>query len=252
MWPMPHAEALLPRTSGAKLFYLLGFLHGYWQFAMPKCSQECLSFHTPFGVFSPTRVPHCATNSVAYFQSNIEWMFSHLDVLIWLDVISGYGRSPSGLLENFRNVLCIGAMKDLELDFNKRELVVKEAQFCCRIIDSKGLKFNPRNYSALVNKPAPKTVGSLMELVYGANWMRTAIPNFSELISPLQQLLEEQHRLYNTRKKTKIYKCSFSARRETETQSFSGLIGTMAEQVKLATLNSSKRLCLFTDAFSTH
>lgn len=252
MWSMPHADAMLPRTSGAKLFFLLDFLHGYWQFAMSKCSQECLAFHTPFGVFSPTRVPHGATNSVAYFQSNMELMFAHLGVLIRLDDILGYGRFPSGLLDNLRNVLHICTMKRLKLNPNKCELVVKEAQLCGRIIDAKSTKFNPRNYSALVNMPAPKTVGSLMELVHGANWMRTAIPNFSELISPLQELLEEQYKLYNMRKKSKIYKRSISARGGTEIQFFSFLIGAMVDQVKLATPDSSKRLCLFTGASSTH
>ncbi len=49
---------------------------------------------------------------------------------------------------------------------------------------------------------APATVGALMELVHGANWMRTAIPRFSELIEPLHNLLEAQYSLHNSRKKS--------------------------------------------------
>lgn len=71
------------RLTAATIFLLLEFIHGYWQFPLHDTSQECLSIHTPFGVYSPTRDTHGASNSVPYFQSTIELLFDHVDVLIW-------------------------------------------------------------------------------------------------------------------------------------------------------------------------
>ncbi len=51
---------------------------------------------------------------------------------------------------------------------------------------------------------ARATVGALMELEQGANWMRTAIPGFWELIEPLPNLLESQYSIHKTRVKSKI------------------------------------------------
>ncbi len=50
----------------------------------------------------------------------------------------------------------------------------------------------------------PTTVSALMELFHGANWMQTAIPRFSELIEPLNNLLESQYSVHKTRLKSKI------------------------------------------------
>ncbi len=58
---------------------------------------------------------------------------------------------------------------------------------------------------------APTTVGALMELVHGANCMRTAITRFSELIEPLQNLLEAQYSFYNSRKKSRVCNRPLSA-----------------------------------------
>ena len=98
LWPMPHPDAMFAKLIGAKFFFLLDFLHGFWQFLVDVMSRECLSLHTPFGVFTPTRVPHGASNYVAYFQSSMEDMFALLDVLIWLDDILGYAKSYDELL----------------------------------------------------------------------------------------------------------------------------------------------------------
>ncbi len=73
-----------------------------------------------------------------------------------------------------------------------------KVQFCGRMIDAKGVTFHPRHYEALTPMEAPTTVGALMELVHGANWMRPAIPLFSELIDPLHSLLEAQYALHNS------------------------------------------------------
>ena len=169
LWAMPHADAMLARLKKAVIFFLLDFLYGYWQFPLASLSQECQSFHTPFGVFSPTRVLHGSTNSVPYFQSSMDYMFAYLEVLIWLDDVLGFAKTYDELLDILHQVLKICAAKGLKLNPNKCELVAKEVQFCGRIIGSKGVKFNPRNYNALITMPTPKTAGALMELVHGAN-----------------------------------------------------------------------------------
>jgi len=89
-------------------------------------------------------------------------------------------------------------------DPNKCQLIAKTVQFCGRLIDSDGVKFNPRNYEALTTMSEPTTVGSLMQLVHGANWMRSAIPKFSQLIKPLHDLLEGEYTLHKSRKKSRL------------------------------------------------
>ena len=123
----------------------------------------------------------------------------------------------------------------MKLNPNKCQLVLKEAHFCGRIVDAEGIRFNPRNYDALVSMPTPTKVGDLMQLVHGANWMRIAIPRFSELVVPLQDLLEKQYSLLGSRKKSRVFNRPLSAWGEKETTAFTCLLQAIAEQVKLRT-----------------
>ena len=142
--------------------------------------------------------------------------------------------------------------RGLKLHPSKCELVTNKVQFCGRIIDAKGIRFNPRQYEALTSMAAPTTVGALMELVHGANWMRTAIPTFNNLIQPLQDLLEGMYKKFGTRKKSRIANRPISEWEDKHQDAFQSLIRAITNQVTLSTQDSSKRLCLFTDASMTH
>ncbi len=248
VWPMPHAYPMLAKLTGSKVWFNLDFLHRYLQFPLEESSRECQSFHTPFGVYSPTRVLHGATNAVSYFQSSMESLFDHLELLIYLDDLLGYANDTSTLLDRLRAVFEVCKTSGLKLNPAKCQLVTNEVQFCGRTINKKGVKFNPRQYEALINMTAPTTVGGLMELVYGANWMRTAIPKFSQLIAPLQSLLESNYAKHNTRKKVRLINRPISAWGDEHQDAFQTLITAIKEQTILVTVDPNKRLCLFTDA----
>ncbi len=91
------------------------------------------------------------------------------------------------------------------------DLIATKVQFCGRMIYAKGVTFHPHPYEALTSMEAPTHVGALMEFVHGANWMRTAIPRFSEVIEPLHNLLEAQYSLRNSRKKSRVCNRPLSA-----------------------------------------
>ncbi len=134
----------------------------------------------------------------------MESQFSHLDLLICLDDMLGYASDADRLVATLKDVFDICLEKGQKVDPLKCDLAAINVPFCGRIIDSKGVKFHPRQGEALTSMEPPTTVGALMELGHGANWMRTAIPRFSELIEPLHNLLESQYSMHKTRLKSKI------------------------------------------------
>lgn len=252
VWPMPNADAMLGKLVGSKVWFKLDFIHGYWQFPLSEESRECQSFHTPFGVYTPNRVLHGATNAVTYFQSSMESLFGHLDLLVYLDDILGYETDAKKLLSKLRAVFTLCRDKNLKLSPDKCHLVTHEVKFCGRIISKHGVKFNPRQYDAITNMQPPTAVGELMQLVHGANWMRTAIPDFARLITPLHDLLESEYTKHGTRKKSRLANRPISAWGEEHGVAFVCLIQAIEEQATLATPDPKKRLCLFTDASELH
>lgn len=144
VWPMPLADQMLAKLTGSKVWFKLDFIHGYWQFPLAEDSQESQSFHTPFGVYTPKRILHGATNSGSYFQSSMEFLFSHLELLIYIDELLGYAKDATHLLDKRRSVFTICLEKGLKINPAKCELVAFEVQFCGRIINKDGVKFHPR------------------------------------------------------------------------------------------------------------
>lgn len=144
VWPMPISDAMLARLTGSKVCFNLDFIHGYWQFPLAADSRDCQSFHTPFGVYTPNRVLRGATNAVSYFQSSMEAMFGHLDLLMYLDDLLGHAKTKDELLEKLRTVFTICREKGLNLNPIKCDLVALEVPFCGRVINKDGVKFQPR------------------------------------------------------------------------------------------------------------
>lgn len=50
--------------------------------------------------------------------------------------------------------------------------------------------FYRKNYESLATMALSNTAGSLMNLFHDSSWIITVIPDFSELIKPLHDLLE--------------------------------------------------------------
>jgi hypothetical protein len=66
-WPMPNLETATAALAGDRCYASIDLCHGYWQMPLEDSSQECQSFITPDGVFTPTRVLHGQTNATSYF-----------------------------------------------------------------------------------------------------------------------------------------------------------------------------------------
>lgn len=82
--------------------------------------------------------------------------------------------------------------------------------------------------------------------------MRTAKPNFAQLSGPLHNLLEENYTVHKTRKKSRLINHSLPAWGAEHHTAFTSLIQAIKEQVRLASADPEKRLCLFTNVSSTH
>ncbi len=89
-YPMPNLEHELHKLAKAKCYANFDVSHAYWQLELDPSSQECQSFITPHGVFTPTRVLHGTSNAVVHLQSAIQTNFQDellSNFLSWLDDI---------------------------------------------------------------------------------------------------------------------------------------------------------------------
>lgn len=114
-YPLPVIEHDLKKLATSSHFATFDLSYGYWQLSLDKESQEFQFFVTPDGIFTPTRVLHGTTNSVAQMQLAIQHTLPpairpHLPQ--WLDGLLLYASNITDLLN------CIRLLFISSRDFN--------------------------------------------------------------------------------------------------------------------------------------
>jgi RNase H-like domain found in reverse transcriptase/Reverse transcriptase (RNA-dependent DNA polymerase)/Integrase core domain/Integrase zinc binding domain len=251
-WPMPHVESELARLKGSTCFATFDLSHGYWQLPLDPDSQECQSFITPDGVFTPTRVLHGTTNAVTHMQAVLSEVFSSLNthILAWLDDLLLHAASPGELLVYLRRFFNLCRNFNIKLHPGKAVLFATTVRWCGRLISSEGVKFDPSRIQGLLDMPPPSSGSDLQQFVCALNWMRMAIPAYTELLSPLHTLLEAVYARSGKRTKVaasriQLLDVGWSS---DHLRVFKSCQTALAHATTLAHPSSAKRLCLYTDA----
>lgn len=255
-WPMSDLESVATQLSKDKCYALLDLAHCYWQFATHPDSQECQSFITTDGVFTPTRVLHGQTNATAYVQSTIQELTVSLrdKLLQWLDDLLFHCPGTEELMASLREFFEICRRNGIKLHAAKCQFFLKTVNWCGRRISAEGIRLDPRRLDALVDMQPPQKGDELQQFLCAANWMRSVIPSFSSLVEPLQSALEEVYALANKRTKQAaagvlISNTSWNTAHE---KAFQDVKRAIQHAVTLSHPDPEKILCLFTDASDTH
>jgi RNase H-like domain found in reverse transcriptase/Reverse transcriptase (RNA-dependent DNA polymerase)/Integrase core domain/Integrase zinc binding domain/Chromo (CHRromatin Organisation MOdifier) domain len=253
VWPMPHIESELSKLNSSRCFATFDLSHCYWQLPLAPDSQECQSFITPEGVFTPTRVLHGTCNAVPHMQAVLQETFSSLldHLLAWLDDLLLHSSTEVDLLQTLREFFTICLAKNIKLHPDKCCLFALTLRWCGRLISAEGVNFDPRRVQGLRDMPPPQTGADLQQFVCALNWMRTAIPMFSTLIAPLQDLLEHVYAYAGSKRtRTAAAKVLLSDVGWDASHSavFQACQTALINSVTLAHLSPDQRVCLYTDA----
>jgi len=256
IWPMPDLESSLGRLKNQKVFALIDLCQVYWQLPLHENSQECQSFITPDGMFSPTRVMHGQPNAVSYCQSSIQLMCKHMldKFLQWLDDLLFFATTADELLTSLEAFFEVCAKFGLKLHAAKCKLFLKEVRWCGRVIGEQGIRMDPARLEALLHIEKPVSGDQLQQFVCAANWMRAAIPEFTKTMAPLAELLEKVYKDVGrrTRRAASKVKLQELGWNEEHTKAFDDMKTALAHATTLAYPDSDKALCLFTDASDHH
>eukprot|EP00171_Calliarthron_tuberculosum_P002705 IDg2705t1 len=185
-FPMPNVEHELHKLAKAVCYSNFDFSHAYWQLPLAKESQECQSFITPFGVFTPTRVLHERQ------------------------------MHPQELIGVIGKFLEICHQYNLKVHPKKCELYATSVRWCGRVISPKGIRFDPARLTGLLEMPSPKSAANLQQFLCAMQWMRTAVPQFQELTKPLHEVMEKAYSLAGKRTKRAAAKIALSTAGWTE------------------------------------
>jgi len=252
-YPMPNLEHELSELKDAVFFANFDMSHGYWQLLLSLISQECQSFITPDGVFTPTRVLHGTTNAVTHLQASLASVIPaslRPNILCWLDDILIHAPTVEKLFEFISMFFKLCVDYNIKLHPAKCILYTTEICWCGRLISANGIRYDPRRLDGLLTMAPPATGANLQQFLCALQWLKQGIPNFTALVAPLHDFMERVYGCTEKRTKRAVSRVLLSAHGwgPVELDAFERCKKALASQVTLSHRDPSQRLCVYTDA----
>ena len=252
---MPDLENMYRSLAGSKCYAKFDMNHAYWQIELDKHSREFMSIQTPIGVYTPTRMLQGCTDAVNHFQSVSSHLFQAISdaLLQWLDDFLLHAKEEEDLLERIRKFFEICREYNLKLHAEKMDLFLTAARFCGRVVDSEGIRYDPRGFESLKNTKTPEKANGLQQFLCACNCMRTSIPDYSRTIASLHKLMEDCYAKAGKRTKKSVRNISLAGLWGAEhTSAFEQIKSHLVHALKLSHPKEGYEMCLFSDASDTH
>ena len=192
-YQIPNAQDLLIRLSGAKLFTLIDLNWGFWNVSLDPDSYQYTGFTVPErGVFIWKVMPFGLRTSPTIFQRAIEKALRDLidegHVSVYIDDIIVYTRTADEHLLLLQRVFARLRATRFFVNWEKLQAFREEALYLGHLISANKLKPDPRKLQGLIDANAPRDKRSVLSFCAAANYLRSYIPRFSEVMEPLTSL----------------------------------------------------------------
>ena len=171
-------------------------------------------------------------------------------MLVFLDDILVYSKTPTGLVNSIRNMLQILDSAGVKLKPAKCEIFAPKLVWCGRTISAAGVGIAEEYQQTLLGVPEPTNAGELQQFLAAANWVRSMVPEFARIVLPLQNLLNAALKLTKRRNQKQAARINLVEHGwlTAHSEAFTALKTALSQCVTNAHPDSSKEFCLWTDA----
>ena len=194
----------------AKIFSVLDASSGFWQIELNQESSKLCTFNTPFGRYRFKRLPFGICSAQDVFQDVMSEIFSGIEgVEVIVDDLLIWGENQQQHDERLRQE------KNLKLNKEMSQIALDEISYIGQVLSKEGLKPDPQKVRAITEMNRPQNKEELQRFLGMVTYVAKFIPNFSQISTPLRQLLEKETDWYWT----EIQEESFNSLKTLVTQS---------------------------------
>jgi transposase InsO family protein len=194
-YPIPHINRILGRLESSKYLSSIDLSDAFWQIPLEKSSREKTAFIVMGrGMFQFKRMPFGLANSpiaMARLMDKVLGFDLEPRVFIYLDDIIVCSNSFEEHVQLLNEVARRLTVAGLTINVEKSKFCRKEVRYLGYILNAEGLRPDPEKIAAIVNYPAPKKVRDVRRLLGMASFYRRFISNFSEITTPISDLLKK-------------------------------------------------------------
>ncbi len=249
---VPTVEEEVTKVAGAKFFTNFDLANCFWQVPLEESARKHHTIVAPSGLYAPTRVLHGAKNASIHTERVLAHAFAAVQdsLAVYLDDHLLFSRTKEGWLKVVEQYLRICRQRGLKLSPKKAELYATEVKWVGRRITKEGILYEPRKLQTLQNMPLPQNGAELQQLLSAANWMRLSIPNYTNLVRPLQTALHALIRQAGSSKQSVLRSYDVTLGDE-EVQAFQALKQHLLNRTRMSHFDpedSTRQLVLHTDA----
>ena len=190
-FPLPTNEELSEFFSGAKFFSKLDLKWGYLQMELDESIRYITAMITPIGLFQWKRLPFGLCSAPSCFQKTISMILENCPGTKHLiDDIIVCGQTRAEHDANLNKVLKHLDEYGVTLNLQKCSIGVQKVDFVGHEVSADGVRPLQSNVKTLLEIPEPKTEKQLRSFLGAAGYYMKFLPNYSDLIDPLRELLK--------------------------------------------------------------
>ncbi|XP_068225915.1 uncharacterized protein [Palaemon carinicauda] len=194
-FPLPRIEDCIDKIGNAKYISKLDLLIGYWQVPLTENAREISAFITPEGLFECKVMPFGMRNAASTFQ-RMMWMITNglKGCVVYLDDIIIFSDNWKDHVDRIRALFRAIADAGLVVNLSKCEFGKAEVIYLGHHVGQGKVLPKEKNIEAVLAFPTPKTRKNVRQFVGLAGYYRRFVPSFSEIVTPLTNLLREKSR----------------------------------------------------------
>jgi hypothetical protein len=196
-YPLPLIPELIDDMKDSTLFTKFDVRWGYNNVRIKEEDQWKGAFITPFGLFEPTVMFFGFCNGPPTFQTFMNSIFADMIAEHWLKIyIDDLGIHTKGDLtlhhERTRRVLLRLREHGLALKLSKSIFDAPRMDFLGMIIGQGKIEMDPSKLTAIRDWKPPASVKGIRSFLGFANFYHKFIPNFSNVVAPLNLLTRKE------------------------------------------------------------
>ncbi|MCO5588627.1 hypothetical protein L7F22_042584 [Adiantum nelumboides] len=193
-FPLPFQDEILNEVAGHERYTVCDGYSGYYQIRIAEEDQHKTTFITPWGCFAFRVMPFGLTNAPSTFTRFTSFIFQPFfgkSIRVFLDDFCTYSDRAlhcQRVEEGLQRLYQYGG----QLNPNKCHVAEKEVVLLGHVISQESIKVDPSRVQAILDLPPPNSARQVLTFVQKVRYMSRFIHLLSQIISPLQQLANQE------------------------------------------------------------
>lgn len=194
-YAIPDIHELLQRMSGKKYYTVLDLHSAFFQINLRPEDKEKLAFITEHGKYQPVRLNFGLKVSPTTFAELIDNVLGHFnkeEVSYFIDDLIIASNSTERMITLLEEVLQTLIQNNLTVEPSKMQVCKTEIEFLGYKVNENGYSPSNKNIDKIEKLARPKNKKGVKSLLGLANYFRSLIHRYSEIVDPLVELTKEK------------------------------------------------------------